>query len=336
MPESHRPVQELLAIAGILRPRRAEDAPVLSLGGTAAVPAENRSGAATDQQIVQLWLDAKRSTHTRRSYARDINLFNQFLAELPREGAAGKRPESLSEVTVRHLESFAAHLEREPPRTAARRLSAVKSLFTFAQQTGYLHFNVGSVVKLPGFAHDVGERILSPGEVQACVYAAPAGRDRTIIRFLYATGCRVAELARLRWEHLHYRDARLVVQLFGKGDRTRYVPIPLELRSQLEPLKQSNMSGFVFETRGGKSLVAKDVWRVVHRAAVKAGIKRPVSSHWFRHSHASHALSRGADIHVVQKTLGHTSIRTTGDYLHIERGDSSAMYLDQEMLKGEE
>jgi len=333
MPESFRPVRELLEAAAAFR--KSSKLPVLSLGGGAAVPSENRSGATTDQQMLRLWLDSKRSKHTRRAYAQDLKVFNDFLAALPPQSAeGGRRPDKLHEITVMHIEAFLRHMERHkvPPRTQARRLSSIKSLLTFAQQTGYLHFNVGSVVKLPPFPDGIAERILSESEVHACIYAAPKGRDRAVLRFLYSTGCRNEELRRVRWEHLHYREARMAVQLFGKGGRTRYVAVPLDLRTELEGLRRANMSGFVFESCGGKQLGEKDVWRIVQRAARRAGITRQISPHCFRHSHASHALSRGADIQVVQKTLGHTSIRTTGDYLHIERGDSSAMYLDPSAL----
>ena len=63
------------------------------------------------------------------------------------------------------------------------------------------------------------------------------------------------------------------------------------------------------------------------RAAARAGIDLPVSPHWFRHAHASHALDRGAPIHLVQATLGHASIATTGRYLHARPRDSSSRYL---------
>lgn len=332
MPESYGPIKETLDTVALLQGRKKDTAPVLSLGGSAAVPEENHSGAKTDQQILRLWLDSKRSENTKKAYAHDISLFNDFIARLP----ATHRPTALNEVTVQHIEEFHRQMCRmkTPARTAARRLSSVKSLLTFAQLTGYLHFNVGSVVKLPPFPQDLSDKFLSEAEVQACVYATKPGRDRTLVLFLYYTGCRVSEAVRVRWEHLSFREDRVVVQLFGKGGRTRYVPIPVQLRQQLEALKHANMSGFVFETRGGNPLNPKDAWRVVHNAAKRSGISG--YPHKLRHSHASHAIRRGADIQVVQSTLGHASIRTTGEYLHIERGASSAMHLDPEPLETSE
>jgi site-specific recombinase XerD len=69
------------------------------------------------------------------------------------------------------------------------------------------------------------------------------------------------------------------------------------------------------------------VLRIVKKAAARAGIKKPVSPHWMRHAHASHALERGAPIHLVQATLAHSSISTTGRYLHARPSDSSSRYL---------
>jgi len=337
MPESYAPVREILegvaAVTG--RPGAPQARPagvLLTLGGRPEAPLENRSGAHSDQQLVNLWLASKRSFNTRRAYARDAEAFSSFLGALPPkedEDMPGC-PWSLSEVTVRHLQAFVEHLEGDggAPRTVARRLSAVKSLFSFSQQTGYLQYNVGAVVKLPAFARDLAQRILSQDEVQRCFRAAPVGRNRTLLRFLYFSGCRVSEASGLRWEHLSERDDRLLVTLYGKGSKTRVVPLPRHFKDELEELEHANMSGHVFESRGGKPLDSKTMWTITSSAAEAAGISRRVSPHFMRHSHASHAIRAGAKIHVVQQTLGHSSVQTTGNYLHLELGESSAFYLE--------
>ena len=69
------------------------------------------------------------------------------------------------------------------------------------------------------------------------------------------------------------------------------------------------------------------IWRIVKAAAQRAGIEVPVSPHWLRHAHASHALDRGAPIHLVQATLGHASITTNGRYLHARPKESSSQFL---------
>jgi integrase/recombinase XerD len=71
----------------------------------------------------------------------------------------------------------------------------------------------------------------------------------------------------------------------------------------------------------------RDVWVTVRKAVQRADLPREISAHWFRHAHASHALDRGAPVHVVQSTLGHASLETTTRYTHVRPGDSSAKYL---------
>lgn len=335
MPESYAPVQELLegvaAITGRGAPPARAERLVLHLGGRSAAP-ENRSGAHSDQQLVNLWLDSKRSAHTRRAYEKDFAAFNAFLAALPAtdEAQRPQRPWALSEVTVRHVQAFAAHLEasKASQRTIARRLSATKSLLTFAQQTGYLAYNVGSVIKLAPAASDLAQRSLSEDDVHRCIRSAPVGRDRTLVRFLYSSACRNSEAAALRFEHLAPRDDRLLVTIHGKGNKTRVVPIPRRFVDEFDALRRANMSGHVFESKGGRPLDSKAIWRIVTTAAEAAGLERRVSPHFLRHSHASHAIRRGAKIHVVQQTLGHSSVQTTGVYLHLELGESSAFYLE--------
>jgi len=91
---------------------------------------------------------------------------------------------------------------------------------------------------------------------------------------------------------------------------------------------QAGQEAPVFISRkGGGHLHPSQAWRIVRAAASRAGVQGQVSPQWLRHCHASHALDRGAPIHLVQATLGHASVSTTGRYLHARPGDSSARYL---------
>ena len=83
----------------------------------------------------------------------------------------------------------------------------------------------------------------------------------------------------------------------------------------------------VFRSRKGGHLDPSAVHRVVKAAAERAGLSAEVSAHWLRHAHASHSLDRKAPIHLVQQTLGHASVATTGRYLHARPTGSSARYL---------
>ncbi len=83
----------------------------------------------------------------------------------------------------------------------------------------------------------------------------------------------------------------------------------------------------VFVSRKGSPLSTSQAFRIVRAAARRAGVDKDVSPHWMRHAHASHALDRGAAVHLVQATLGHSSVATTGRYLHARPTESSSKYL---------
>jgi site-specific recombinase XerD len=112
---------------------------------------------------------------------------------------------------------------------------------------------------------------------------------------------------------------------------TRAIPLPASVWKLLESLRESGgPDDAVFRSRkkkNGDRLRPLAVLRIVRQAAERAGIQAAVSPHWLRHAHASHALDRGAPIHLVQATLGHASITTTGRYLHARPNDSSSRFL---------
>ncbi len=114
-----------------------------------------------------------------------------------------------------------------------------------------------------------------------------------------------------------------------QGGKTRAVLLSSDTWAEVVALRgQAGPDSPVFVSpRVPGHLHPSQVKRIVEAAASRAGVEAPVSPHWLRHAHASHALDRGAPIHLVQTTLGHASIATTGKYLHARPEDSSARYL---------
>jgi hypothetical protein len=130
------------------------------------------------------------------------------------------------------------------------------------------------------------------------------------------------------WRNLQARGDAGQVMIQGKGGRTRVVLLPVGEWGQLLGLKgTAGLDAPVFASRSGKPLERSRVARIVKDASQRAGIEANVSTHWLRHAHASHALDRGAPIHLVQATLGHRSVATTSRYLHARPGASSAEYI---------
>ena len=109
---------------------------------------------------------------------------------------------------------------------------------------------------------------------------------------------------------------------------TRAIRLPASVWTRLTALRgDAGDDAPLFRSREGGALDASQVHRIVKAAAQRAGLSRAVSAHWLRHAHVSHALDRGAPIHVIQHSVGHASLATTTRYSHVRPGDSSALYL---------
>jgi integrase/recombinase XerD len=286
------------------------------------------SGATTDGRLIALWLHCK-SEATQEAYRSDLAKFIDFTEGKP-----------LRAVTLADVQDFADFVS-EPlaPASQARLLATLKSLFAFGHKVGYLPVDLGRPVKLPSRRDDRAERILSDDDVHSMIAHAKKGRDRALIRSLYVAGLRVAEAVGLTTRDLVARDdgseasGQLVV--FGKGRKTRPVLVPESLFEELTSLALPGPDAPIFRSQKKgpdgepRAITARQAERLVKASAKKAGIKNAseISPHWLRHAHASHAMDRGAKIHLVQATLGHSDISTTGRYLHARPGESSALYL---------
>jgi site-specific recombinase XerD len=271
--------------------------------------------AESDAELLRLWLHDRPAT-TRRAYEQDAA---RFLAHV------GK---PLPTVTLGDLQGYADTLAGLAPATRGRRLSAVKSLLTFGTRLGYLRANVGAMVKAPPLKNRLAERILPESDVHRLIALEPDKRNRAMLRLLYAGGLRRAELVRLRWRDLQPREDAGQVNVYGKGGKTRTVLLPASVWRELVGRRgQAGVDDPVFVSRKGGPLDPSQVLRIVKAAAKRAGVDGDVSPHWLRHGHASHALDRGAPVHLVAATLGHASIATTGRYAHARPSDSSSRYL---------
>ncbi len=207
-------------------------------------------------------------------------------------------------------------------------IGAIKSLFSFAKELGVISSNLGILVKSPKAKNRLAERILNEEEVQRVISNTTTERDRTLVRLLYFAGLRVSELCALKWRDLQPRGDAGQITVFGKGDKTRTVLVTKGVWRSLQDLKNNaRKDDPVFVSGKGGHLSRSMVFHIVKDAAKRAGIDGNVSPHWLRHSHASHSLDRGAPIHLLQKTLGHSSVAITEMYLHARPTDSSGLYL---------
>lgn len=281
--------------------------------------------ASHDEEILLSWLDSLTSAHTKRNFETTARA---FLANLP----AGLRNSSVEDVR----DAIAAITMSSAPTTARQYVLRVKSLLTYSHRLGYTTFNAGTVIRVKSDNVSRGarlaKRIISEVQVGLLVRAAQNRRHRIMLEVLYAGGLRVSELTGLTWADVITRDHDQVqLAIIGKGGVERQVLLPPIVSKSVLSLRQGApaASPVFANQRTGEPLTERAVRAAMKRAAKAAGIEQPVSPHWLRHAHASHAIDKGATLPEVQETLGHASITTTSGYLHARPGTSSGLRLDQ-------
>lgn len=279
------------------------------------------SGAASDEDLVKLWL-ARRPKTTRRAYEQDLTWWRKrglFVAG------------GLRAMRLLHVHQALEGVERESA-TTTRRISSLRSLLSFGHRVGYLEINIGAVIQTAPAPNKLAERILEPDEVLRLLAAASdsprqGARDHLFCRMAYVSGARVSELVRLDWDHVHpASDGGATLTLRVKGGKTRHIWITEGTAAELAGFKPEGAEGPIFRSRYGGRLAVRDAERLVEAAAARAGLRK-VSPHWLRHGHATHSLERGATILEVSSDLGHASVATTSRYLHARPGPGSARFL---------
>jgi len=278
-----------------------------------------------DDLLVEIWLHDL-APRTQQSYRIDIKAFFAFVRC------------SLHQVNLADLQGFADSLKAKgyQPATITRRLRAVKSLLSFATRTKYLPYDIGAAVRTKKVPRSLHQRILSVEEVIKLFLAEQNERNRLILRLLYYSAARVSELCDFCWRDLYRSGDKGVIAIFGKGSKQRYVSLKSEVFDEILAFRGDAADDDpVFLSRGGgrnrkKSgghLSKSQVEYIVAQAAVKAGLKKRVTPHYLRHSHATHAMLNHAPAAVIQQTLGHESIETTMLYFDISPEESSSFFL---------
>jgi integrase/recombinase XerD len=272
------------------------------------------------------------------AYDRDLR---DLLGDL---GGRGKA--ELASVTSRDLAQHLARLRTERKMEGSsiiRHLATIRVFFRWLESTGLIRENPSEDLerptrwkKLPGVLSPRQMRLLveapKPGADDAASTAAPLFlRDRAMLEMMYACGLRASEVAGLRAKD--FQPNLGVVVVTGKGNKQRLVPVGGPARDAVRKYldecrprlvhgggkkpKPDVSEGRLLLSRSGKPLERVAVWQLVKKNAALAGLGR-VHPHQLRHSFATHLLSGGADLRVVQELLGHADIATTQIYTHVD------------------
>ncbi len=164
--------------------------------------------------------------------------------------------------------------------------------------------------------------VMTKEEVKAMIDAAPTQRDKLILELLYSSGLRVSEIINLKTRELNLENKTAMVR-GGKGNKDRLVILSegwtMEIKNYLASRKFE--SEYVFSKENGLPISVDTVQRLVRACRKKAGIKKNITPHSFRHSFATHLLEAGESIRKIQELLGHSDLSTTQIYTKVSKDE---------------
>jgi integrase/recombinase XerD len=270
-----------------------------------------------------LRLEKSLSDNSIEAYLNDVFKLEKYFTEIGNDV-------SPINVTYSDLKAFLAWYGSNNlnTRTQSRVLSGVRAFFRFLLIEGEIEENPASLIESPKIGLKLPE-VLSVVEIDGIIseidLSKPEGhRNKAIIETLYGCGLRVSELVNLRLTDIHYSEEFVVVT--GKGNKQRLVPVSSKALKEIDIYKQDRNrlpvikdQNILFLNRRGSRLTRAMIFTIIKDLAARAGIRKNISPHTFRHSFATHMIEAGADLRAVQEMLGHESILTTEIYTHIDR-----------------
>jgi site-specific recombinase XerD len=281
---------------------------------TQAVPAV---GLVQDEMMLRMWLH-NRPHNTASAYRTDAVAFLRHVGK------------PLAQVTLEDLQNWdeAMRQRGHAPSSRARRLTVVRNLLKFVHGLGYIQSNPATMLKVQKADADVNEHIVIEADVRRMIAAETDDRRKSALRLLYVCGLRASELCGLSWKDMTLLKKGGEARILGKGNKPRVVIVPPDLWAALASLTPvAKPDSPVLPHRDGSRMNRKALHRIVKTAAKRVGLSKEISAHWLRHSHVSHSLDRGCPPHVVQQSVGHSSLATTTKYAHVRAGEGSASFI---------
>ena len=270
-----------------------------------------------------LKVEAGLANNTIMAYGRDLKGFLKYCDT--------QNVSRLQQIKPALIQKYLQELSRaeKSESTVKRCLVAIRMLLRFAKLTGRVSDDFTAILegpklwqKLPTYCSkkQVIDLLNAPSSDEPFYL-----RDKAILELLYATGVRASELAGLKTSNLNLDIGYL--RCLGKGNRERVIPVgktaiaaTVEYLRELRPkLAKSQSADFLLLSRTGLPLSRIEIWRLVKKYAIRAGLPGNLTVHTLRHCFATHLLTGGADLRSVQEMLGHVDIATTQIYTHVDQ-----------------
>lgn len=257
------------------------------------------------------------SANTLLAYRRDLESLVTWL-DLNNQTLGEARPEDLRQYIACQT------LAKKSTRTITRRIAAMKCYYTFIESTAARDLEKPK-------QEDSLPQNMSREQVNKLIASADNLRDAAILELMYASGVRASELCALGMTDVSFVDHE--VRVSGKGDKDRIVPIgacaidALHMYLRVHrPQLDKGLSDRLFLSRTGRAMERCGLWHTIQKYAAKSGLIKHISPHTLRHAFASHLISGGADLRVVQELLGHSDVSTTQCYIHLDADRLKAVH----------
>lgn len=237
------------------------------------------------------------SFKTVKSYMFAINKFLEF-----------SENKGLNENTIKdYIQTL---LKRQNPSTVSQNLSAIEFFFekVLNQKIKIPHPKRNKTIPI----------ILTPDEIKKLIESTNNIKHKLILKLLYGCGLRVSEVINLDKSDINFNEGLIYIRM-AKGKKDRFVKIPNSIIQDLESYSNLLTEELLFPSNRGGKLTTATIQAIVENSAKKAGIKKRVYPHLLRHSFATHLLEQGTDLRIIQKLLGHSSIKTTQIYTQISQ-----------------
>jgi integrase/recombinase XerD len=272
-----------------------------------------------------LQLEKSLSDNSTEAYLRDIDKLTQYL----QEKKSLVSPSNLQLKDLQHFIKWVAELGMTPS-SQSRIISGIRAFYKYCLLENISATDPTTLLETPKLKRSLPD-ILSFDEIENIIgqidLSKPeGGRNKAILETMYSCGLRVSEVTHLRISQL-YTEAGFI-RVTGKGDKERLVPVGRSAIKHINiyknkirvhtPVKPGN-EDILFLNNRGTLLSRVMIFLIIKELVRKAGIKKTVSPHTFRHSFATHLVEGGADLRAVQEMLGHESITTTEIYTHLDR-----------------
>ena len=271
-----------------------------------------------------LTVEAGLANNSVLAYGRDLTCFLEYCKSI--------KIRQLQQLKAAHIQKYLRILiikDNKAESSVKRCLIAIRMFLRFGRLTGQIEDDFAAILEGPKIWQRLPV-ICSKKKVLSILNAPSVKepyyfRDKAMLELLYATGVRASELAGLKMNDCNFDIGYL--RCLGKGKRERIIPVgkaaiaaTRRYLAELRPKLAKPFSGdFLLLSRTGRPMGRIEIWRLVKKYAMRAGMPKNMTVHTLRHCFATHLLSGGADLRSVQEMLGHVDISTTQIYTHVDQ-----------------